>query len=63
MRLFEFLSDNKKSMLGVDISSSAVKLIELSRSAAGYMVEAYGVVPLAPLAPGAVWMRAVALPH
>ena len=48
MRLFEFLSDNKKSMLGVDISSSAVKLIELSRSAAGYKVEAYGVVPLAP---------------
>jgi type IV pilus assembly protein PilM len=33
-------------MLGLDISSSAVKLIELSKSADGYKVEAYRVMPL-----------------
>jgi len=33
-------------MLGLDISSSAVKLIELSESAGGYKVEAYRVMPL-----------------
>tara|TARA_B110000046_G_C13021105_1_gene411242 strand:- start:3216 stop:4244 length:1029 start_codon:yes stop_codon:yes gene_type:complete len=33
-------------MLGLDISSSAVKLIELSRSAGGYRVEACSVVSL-----------------
>lgn len=33
-------------MLGLDISSSAVKVIELSKSADGYKVEAYGVMPL-----------------
>ena len=33
-------------MLGLDISSSAVKLIELSKSAGGYKVEAYRVMPL-----------------
>ena len=33
-------------MLGLDISSSAVKLIELSQSADGYKVEAYRVMPL-----------------
>ena len=48
MGFFKFFSDNRKSMIGVDISSSAVKLIELSRSTAGYKVEAYGIVPLAP---------------
>ena len=39
-------------MLGLDISSTAVKLLELSRSsgrgAAQYRVESYGVEPLAP---------------
>ena len=48
MRLFKFCSKNRKPMLGLDISSSAVKLIKLSRSALGYKVEAYGVVPLPP---------------
>ena len=35
-------------MIGLDISSSAVKLIELSRSGDGYRVEAYRVMPLPP---------------
>jgi type IV pilus assembly protein PilM len=35
-------------LLGVDISSTSVKLIELSRSGARYKVEAYGVEPLPP---------------
>ena len=35
-------------MIGLDISSSAVKLIELSRSGDGYKVEAYRVLPLPP---------------
>jgi len=39
---------NKKagSLLGVDISSTTVKLIELSRSGSRYRVEAYAVEPL-----------------
>lgn len=38
----------KKSqiMLGIDISSTAVKLLELSRSGGRYRVESYGVEPL-----------------
>ena len=35
-------------MIGLDIPSSAVKLIELSRSGDGYKVEAYRVLPLPP---------------
>ena len=35
-------------MIGLDISSSAVKLIELSRSGDGYRVEDYRVMPLPP---------------
>ena len=46
MRFLEFLSKPAKPMLGLDISSSAVKLIELSKSAEGYKVEAYRVMPL-----------------
>lgn len=34
------------SLVGLDISSTAVKLLELSRQGAGYRVEAYGVEPL-----------------
>jgi len=39
---------NKKagSLLGIDISSTTVKLIELSRSGNRYRVEAYAVEPL-----------------
>ena len=33
-------------MLGLDISSTSVKLLELSKSGGGYQVESYGVEPL-----------------
>lgn len=35
-------------MAGIDISSTAVKLLELSRTVAGYRVESYAVEPLPP---------------
>jgi type IV pilus assembly protein PilM len=45
-----FSGSNKQSILGLDISSTAVKLLELSqssgRSGQHYRVEAYGVEPL-----------------
>ncbi|CAA6825674.1 MAG: Type IV pilus biogenesis protein PilM [uncultured Thiotrichaceae bacterium] len=37
---------NKGNLLGIDISSSAVKLIELSKSGKGYRLESYNVAPL-----------------
>ena len=37
-------------VLGLDVSSTSVKLLELSRSAAGYRVESYSVKPLPPSA-------------
>jgi type IV pilus assembly protein PilM len=46
MRFLKVLSKPAKRMLGIDISSSAVKLIELSKSAEGYKVEAYCVMQL-----------------
>ena len=46
MSFLDFLSKPAKPILGLDISSSAVKLIELSKSADGYKVEAYRVMPL-----------------
>ena len=46
MEFFDFFSNPSKPMLGLDISASAVKLIELSRNAEGYKVEAYRVLPL-----------------
>ncbi len=48
MGLFDFLGKKQKSLLGIDISSSAVKLLELSRSSSGYRVESYLVRPLPP---------------
>ena len=36
------------TLLGLDISSTSVKLLELSRSNDQYKVEAYGVEPLPP---------------
>jgi len=41
---------NKKAnaLLGIDISSTSVKLLELSRSGSRYRVEAYAVEPLPP---------------
>lgn len=41
-----FFKRNNPNVLGVDISSSAVKLIELSRHGSRYRVESYGVAPL-----------------
>ncbi|GAB6405158.1 pilus assembly protein PilM [Pseudomonas sp. MHK4] len=43
---------NKKAraLLGIDISSTSVKLLELSRQGNGYRVEAYAVEPLPPRA-------------
>jgi len=40
------LSNNKGSLLGIDISSSAVKLIELSRKGSKYRVDSYAVASL-----------------
>lgn len=37
---------SKSSLLGIDISSSAVKLIELSKSGKSYKLESYNVIPL-----------------
>ncbi len=42
------LGRNKTSILGIDISSTAVKLLELSRSGSRYRVESYAVEPLPP---------------
>ena len=48
--MFPFFGQKKQAMIGLDISSTAVKLLELSqssgRSGAKYRVEAYAVEPL-----------------
>lgn len=41
-------SKTKPSILGIDISSTAVKLLELSRQSGRYRVESYAVEPLPP---------------
>ena len=43
-----FFSRKKPPLLGLDISSTAVKLLELSRSGNRYRVESYAVEPLPP---------------
>ena len=43
--MFEFIR-KKQPLVGVDISSSAVKLLELSHNSSGYRVEHYAVEPL-----------------
>lgn len=48
MGFFDLLSKTSHPMLGLDISSSAVKLIELSKSGDKYRVESYRVLPLPP---------------
>ncbi len=48
MRLPLLLKSNKTPIIGLDISSSAVKLLELSQSGANFRVECYGVEPLPP---------------
>lgn len=44
--MISFLNKKKLPLLGLDISSTAVKLLELSNSGGQYRVESYGVVPL-----------------
>ena len=44
--MFAFLNKRPASILGLDISSTSVKLLELSRSGGEYKVESYGVEPL-----------------
>ncbi len=44
----EFLKRKAASLVGLDISSTAVKLLELSQSGSRYRVESYSVVPLPP---------------
>ena len=44
--MFAFLNKRPVSILGLDISSTSVKLLELSKSGGEYKVESYGVEPL-----------------
>lgn len=44
--MFAFLSSGTNALLGLDISSTTIKLLELSRSGTEYRVESYGVEPL-----------------
>ncbi len=44
--VFGFLKKGPNIMLGLDISSTSVKLLELSRNGDKYRVESYGVEPL-----------------
>ncbi|XOZ33374.1 pilus assembly protein PilM [Halomonadaceae bacterium KBTZ08] len=46
--MFGLLGKKANSMLGVDISSSSVKLLELSKQGDRYRVESYAVEPLPP---------------
>lgn len=44
--MLPFLGKKTQNFLGIDISSTAVKLLELSKSGDRYRVESYGVEPL-----------------
>jgi type IV pilus assembly protein PilM len=46
--LMFFLKHKKPELLGIDISTAAVKLLELSRAGSRYRVESYAVAPLPP---------------
>lgn len=46
MGVFDFLGKKHKPLLGLDISSTTVKLLELSRHGSGFRVENYVVKPL-----------------
>lgn len=48
MGIAQFFTPKKSSLLGLDISSTTVKLLELSRQSDGYRVEAYAAEPLPP---------------
>ena len=43
--LFSFLHKRSPNILGLDITSSAVKLLELGRAGQLFRVESYGVYP------------------
>jgi type IV pilus assembly protein PilM len=44
--VFGLFNNKNNSYIGVDISSTSVKVLELSKSGSGYRVEAYAVEPL-----------------
>lgn len=46
--MISLFSKNRGSLVGLDISSTAVKLLELSQSGPRFRVESYAVVPLPP---------------
>ena len=48
MGIFGLFENKTKPMLGLDISSTTVKMLELSRHGSGYKVENYAVRPLPP---------------
>ena len=48
MGILGFFEGKSKPVLGLDISSTSVKLLELSRQGDGYRVESYGVKALPP---------------
>ncbi|HQN42461.1 MAG TPA: pilus assembly protein PilM, partial [Pseudomonadales bacterium] len=48
--MFGLFKKKQTPLLGIDISTTAVKLIELSCSSDSYRVESYAVEPLPPSA-------------
>ncbi|HRH78368.1 MAG TPA: pilus assembly protein PilM, partial [Cellvibrionaceae bacterium] len=48
MSFLSFFEKKTKPMLGLDISSTTIKLLELSRSGDSFRVENYSVRPLPP---------------
>lgn len=48
--MFGLLGNKSSSLVGLDIGSSSIKLVALSKSGSGYSLEAYAVVSLPPTA-------------
>jgi len=46
--VFDFLKVSSAPLMGMDISSSAIKVVELSRTKGKYVVEAFGIEMVAP---------------
>ncbi len=46
--MFSFLGKKSKQVMGLDITSTSVKLLELSQNGGKYQVESYAVEPLSP---------------
>ncbi len=44
--MLSFLPSKKPKLIGIDISSSTVKVLELGKSAQGYVIESYSVEPV-----------------